>query len=78
MIPQVGFGTYRIQDTVIGVEAIAHAISSGYQLLDTADIYINHHIVREGIKQSNKKREDLFLTTKLWPTNDDKKYLGDF
>ncbi|QHX35740.1 methylglyoxal/glyoxal reductase [Spiroplasma sp. TIUS-1] len=79
MMPQVGFGTYRIQDQAIGVKAIAHAINSGYELLDTADIYRNHHIVREGIKQSNKNRNELFITTKLWPVSKDIKiYKDDF
>lgn len=67
-LPQVGFGTYRITEPEIGINAIKTAIDCGYVLLDTADIYKNHQLVATAIKQSTKTREDLFITTKLWPS----------
>lgn len=40
----------------------------GYSLVDTANAYVNERAVGRGIKESSTKREDVFLSTKLWPT----------
>ncbi|ATZ16599.1 diketogulonate reductase-like aldo/keto reductase [Entomoplasma freundtii] len=69
-LPLVGFGTFRILEPEIGTNAIKEAIETGYQLLDTAEHYHNHHLVAEAIKQSSKKRSDLFITSKLWPNEE--------
>ncbi|MDO5638976.1 MAG: aldo/keto reductase [Neisseria sp.] len=64
-IPSVGFGTFLIepQDTAA---AVANAINAGYRHIDTAEVYGNEQGVGDGIKQSGVKREELFITTKLW------------
>ena len=64
-MPMLGFGTNTLKND-IGVRSVADAISVGYRLIDTATIYGNEEFVGEGIKQSGIKREELFITSKLW------------
>ncbi|EBM3942754.1 aldo/keto reductase [Salmonella enterica subsp. enterica serovar Bonariensis] len=69
-IPAVGFGTFLIsQDDVAA--AVRAAIGVGYRHIDTAVVYANEEGVGEGIraalKDNNLTREDIFVTTKLWP-----------
>ncbi len=64
-MPMLGFGTNTLRDAV-GVQSVSDAISVGYRLIDTAHIYGNESSVGEGIKQSGIKREELFVTSKLW------------
>jgi len=70
-IPAVGFGTYRIE----GAEAAAlvgEAIRAGYRHIDTAEAYRNEEGVGEAIRAAmhdGLSRDDLFVTTKLWPGN---------
>lgn len=71
-IPSVGFGVFRIEDGGDVYDAVLHAIKSGYRLIDTAAIYGNEEGVGRAIKDSGVKREDLFITTKLW--NSDQGY----
>ncbi|KAF1009159.1 MAG: putative oxidoreductase [Luteibacter sp.] len=63
--PQLGFGVFQIpnDETAKAVEA---ALKSGYRSLDTAAIYKNEEGVRQGIERSGVARKDIFLTTKLW------------
>jgi 2,5-diketo-D-gluconate reductase A len=69
-IPAVGFGTYLIspEDTAT---AVFTAIKLGYRHIDTASVYQNEEAVGEGIKTALKElnltRNDIFVTTKLWP-----------
>ena len=44
------------------------ALKDGYRLVDTANAYVNEKAVGRGMKKSGVKREDIFLSTKLWPT----------
>ena len=64
-MPMLGFGTLYLNGAE-GAKCVADAISVGYRLLDTAMIYGNEQAVGEGIKQSGIKREELFVTSKLW------------
>ena len=64
-MPMLGFGTNTLRDE-LGVKSVADAISVGYRLIDTAKIYGNEESVGEGIKKSGIKREELFITSKLW------------
>lgn len=78
-MPVLGYGTYKITDPVKGHDAMVHAINYGYHMIDTADIYKNHEIVRQAIMDSNKTREDLFITSKIWMVNQNPaKVLVDF
>jgi len=64
-MPRLGFGTMTLNGAT-GVRCVADAISLGYRLIDTAMIYGNEVSVGQGIKQSGIKREELFVTSKLW------------
>lgn len=68
-IPALGFGTWQIkgEDCVTAVDT---ALSVGYRHIDTADGYHNHTEVGKGIKQNGIAREDFFLTTKIFPENE--------
>jgi diketogulonate reductase-like aldo/keto reductase len=64
-IPQLGFGTFR----AVGAEtimAVKEAIKVGYIHIDTALIYGNEKEVGQGIRDGGVPREELFITTKLW------------
>jgi 2,5-diketo-D-gluconate reductase A len=71
-IPVVGLGTYLIK-AEDAQSCVHHAIRSGYRHVDTAEGYRNEHGVGQGIKAGMKEaglsREELFVTTKLWPGN---------
>jgi len=49
--------------------AVSHALRSGYRHLDCALIYQNEAEVGQGIKDSGVKRQDLFITSKVWNTH---------
>lgn len=64
-IPELGLGVYKIEDA--DVERVVHtAIDAGYRAIDTAWFYKNEKALGEALKTVNIKREDLFITTKLW------------
>lgn len=71
-IPAVGFGTYLVsnEDAPTAVQA---AIECGYRHIDTASGYRNEAAVGEGIRAglaaTGLTRQDIFVTTKLWPGN---------
>lgn len=66
-MPTVGIGvfTFTPEEAEKSVEA---ALKSGYHLVDTANAYVNERGTGRGIKNSSVKREDVFVSTKLWPT----------
>ena len=64
-MPMLGFGTSGLNGTT-AVRSVAEAISVGYRLIDTANIYGNEEDVGAGIKKSGIAREELFITSKLW------------
>lgn len=47
---------------------MAAAIEQGYRLIDTAELYNNEEGVGLGLKQTGKKREDVFIVSKWWPS----------
>ncbi|MBX4190887.1 aldo/keto reductase, partial [Candidatus Saccharibacteria bacterium] len=70
-IPQIGFGTWQLSPRQ-AKDSVLNALKVGYRLIDTAKIYANEAAVGEAIKQSGVTREDIFITTKLW--NSDQGY----
>ena len=48
--------------------SVREALKMGYSLVDTANAYVNERAVGRGMKESGVKREDIFLSTKLWPS----------
>jgi len=67
-VPTLGFGTYMLQGKAC-IEATEHALQIGYRHIDTAQFYDNEEAVGTAIKNSPVKREDIFLVTKVWPSN---------
>ncbi len=65
-IPQLGLGTWQSQDGSEVESAISDALKAGYRHIDTAAVYGNERGVGRAIKKSGVKREELFITTKLW------------
>lgn len=66
-IPAVGFGTWQAAPHEVE-HAVEEALKQGYRHIDCAAIYRNETEVGAGIKKSGVKREDIFLTSKLWNT----------
>jgi 2,5-diketo-D-gluconate reductase A len=64
-IPQLGFGVWQVPNQEAATVVTA-AISAGYRLIDTAAIYGNEEGVGDAIAVTSLKRPDLFITTKLW------------
>lgn len=68
LMPVLGFGTFQLRESVCQ-KSVADAISVGYRLIDTATLYKNEEFVGAGIKDSGIKREELFITSKVWVTD---------
>ena len=65
--PVVGIGTFMLSpaDTE---NSVREALKMGYSLVDTANAYVNERAVGRAIRASGARREDVFLSTKLWPS----------
>ncbi|WP_308117086.1 aldo/keto reductase [Streptomyces guryensis] len=70
-MPQLGFGVWQVPDDE-AERAVATALEAGYRSIDTAAIYGNEQGTGKAIAASGVPREDIFLTTKLW--NSDQGY----
>ncbi|RDU24890.1 aldo/keto reductase [Anaerosacchariphilus polymeriproducens] len=68
-IPQLGLGVFRTEVGEQTENAVKWALKAGYRHIDAAKIYNNEKSVGKAIRESGVKREDIFVTTKLW--NDD-------
>ena len=71
-IPCVGYGTFQTPDGESVVSGVKEALKAGYRHIDTAYFYQNEKGVGKAIKESGVKREDIFVTSKLW--NSDRGY----
>jgi diketogulonate reductase-like aldo/keto reductase len=71
-IPQVGLGVYQSPRGAPTRDAVVTALRLGYRHIDTARIYENEADVGEGLRASGVPREQVFVTTKLW--NSDQGY----
>lgn len=65
-MPQLGFGVFQVPDLSQAEQAVADALQTGYRLIDTATAYQNEEAVGRAINKSDVKREDIFVTSKLW------------
>jgi 2,5-diketo-D-gluconate reductase A len=65
-MPILGFGVFQVTDLAECERSVVDAIETGYRLIDTAASYMNEEAVGKAIKSSGIKREELFITTKLW------------
>jgi len=67
-IPQLGFGTFRMPEAEV-ISILPKALQSGFNHVDTAQIYENEAAVGEAIQTSGIARDSIFLTTKVWVDN---------
>uniref|UniRef100_A0A5K3EZR8 Aldo_ket_red domain-containing protein n=1 Tax=Mesocestoides corti TaxID=53468 RepID=A0A5K3EZR8_MESCO len=71
-IPVIGLGTFKTTDREVVKTSISAALDAGYRHIDTAHIYQNEADIGEALKvkfaEGGIKREDVFITTKLWGT----------
>ena len=65
-IPQAGLGTYLLAPDDAQA-SVSFALDNGYELIDTANAYVNERAVGRGMRDSGRAREEIFLETKLWP-----------
>ena len=67
-MPQVGYGVYQVEPTE-AERCVLDAISVGYRMIDTAQIYHNEEGVGNAIVKCGVPREELFIVTKVWISN---------
>ena len=67
-MPALGLGVFRSEPEKT-VAAVRSAVADGYRLIDTAAAYKNEQEVGEGVRSSGISREEIFVTTKLWPSD---------
>ncbi|WP_044022773.1 aldo/keto reductase [Bacillus sp. SG-1] len=70
-MPQLGFGVWQVENNQ-ATAAVAKALETGYTSIDTAMIYQNEEGVGKALKETSVPREELFITTKVW--NSDQGY----
>lgn len=65
IMPAIGYGVFQIprEETE---KAVSEALETGYRMIDTAAAYFNEREVGDAIRKSGLKREEIFVTTKLW------------
>ncbi len=68
-MPALGLGVYLVTDVKECERSVDLALRAGYRLIDTAAIYGNERAVGRGIRSSGVPRDEIFLTTKIWPTH---------
>lgn len=68
-MPWFGLGVYKTPPGEVVENSVRMAIEHGYQSIDTAKLYDNEEGVGKAIRESGVKREDIFVTTKLWNTD---------
>ena len=66
-MPSVGIGTFLLEPKD-AENSVREALKLGYRLIDTANAYMNERAVGRGMKESGVGRKDIFLSTKLWPS----------
>ncbi|MCR4911134.1 MAG: aldo/keto reductase, partial [Bacilli bacterium] len=66
-MPPFGLGTFLLEPK-FAYESVKYALENGYFLIDTANMYGNEVSVGRAIKDNGIHREDVFISTKLWPT----------
>ena len=68
-MPQIGLGVYLVTDVAVCESSVTTALDAGYRLIDTAVAYRNERAVGRGIRSSTVPRDEVFVTTKLWPSD---------
>ena len=65
MMPSIGYGVFQIPQNETE-RCVSDALETGYRMIDTASSYFNEKEVGAAIRNSGIKREEIFVTTKLW------------
>ena len=65
--PVIGIGTFMLAPAD-AQNSVQEALKMGYRLIDTANAYVNERAVGRGMKESGVARDEIFLSTKLWPS----------
>ena len=68
-MPRLGLGVYKMTEPDIAIQAITASLDYGYSHIDTASLYANEKEVGEAVRASNVARNDIFITTKVWNTD---------
>lgn len=71
-MPQLGLGVYKVEEGQVVINAVKAALEAGYRHIDTAALYQNEAGVGQAIRESGIPREEIFVTTKVW--NSDQGY----
>jgi 2,5-diketo-D-gluconate reductase B len=67
-IPAIGLGTWELRGRTCA-RLVEQALRLGYRHIDTAQMYDNEREVGEGLRASGVKRDEVFITTKVWTTH---------
>jgi len=67
-IPAIGLGTWDLRGRTCA-RIVEQALRLGYRHIDTAEMYDNEREVGEGLRASGVNRDDVFVTTKVWPSH---------
>ncbi|MEZ5765352.1 MAG: aldo/keto reductase [Xanthobacteraceae bacterium] len=67
-IPAIGLGTWELRGRTCA-RIVEQALRLGYRHIDTAQMYENEREVGEGLRASGVPRDEIFVTTKVWPTH---------
>ena len=70
-IPLLGLGVWQVPDSRECVDAVRWALELGYRHIDTAQAYGNEESVGQGLRESGVSRDEVFITTKFFPTRKD-------
>jgi methylglyoxal/glyoxal reductase len=65
-IPRLGLGVYQSPPGEITLRAVRYALKIGYRHIDTAELYGNESDVGRAVQESGIRRDDVFITTKVW------------
>ena len=68
-MPILGLGVWQIPNGAETERAVLWALEAGYRLIDTAKIYGNEASVGNAVRKSGIPRDEIFVTTKLWPSD---------
>src|SRR2546423_15224869 len=68
VMPVLGLGVYGMREGAETETAMRWALEAGYRMFDTAKLYGNERSVGRAVRASNIPRGELFVTTKIWPT----------
>ena len=67
-IPLIGLGTWELRGRTCA-RVVEQALERGYRHVDTAELYDNEREVGEGLRTAGIKRDEVFITTKVWPSH---------